>query len=123
LTASPLAASLPVLVTSRFLALLLVFSIWPATGEMIEHVVHWAEYGDTAHGAGDPHEGAPLGTDEHGCSGMFHLCSCHTGGQVATPQLATLTVALASNHREPVPAPTDGTGCEDPAPAIRPPIA
>src|SRR5688572_3511361 len=62
----------------RILALALVLAILPTTGEMLELVVHLARHGDVAHEVGDDHGSAPMGTDEHGCSGTFHLCPCHT---------------------------------------------
>lgn len=110
-------------VRSRFLALLLVLSIWPATGETLEYVVHWAQYGDTAHAAGDQHGRAPIGTGEHGCSGMFHLCSCHAASQVAMPSPVPMPPRLVPDGERDALASRERRGCEAPAPLIRPPIA
>ena len=48
----------------------------PGLAEAAENLWHFARVGHTAHAqdAGEDH--APDG-DEHGCSGTFHLCSCH----------------------------------------------
>ncbi len=88
--------------------------------EVAEMVVHWVEHGDLAHGE---HERSALGSDEHGCTGTFHLCGCHTAS-------ATLPAAQAQTSRPP-PAQRrkgffahldrDGVGAQ--APPIRPPIA
>jgi hypothetical protein len=109
-------------VRARFLALLLVLAIWPSTGETAEYVVHWIQYGDAAHAAGDAHEESPIGADEHGCSGMFHLCSCHAPSQGTLPRLAELAPHFPPADQRPLVTPTGGHGCEARAPLIRPPI-
>ncbi len=58
-----------------FIASLLILGMTP-TVELLENVVHLAFEGHTAHALPDlehEKEGA-----EHGCSGTFHICSCHT---------------------------------------------
>lgn len=106
---------------SRFLALLLVLAIVPATGEVIELAVHLAQHGDVAHDAGDTHDGAPLGADEHGCSGLFHMCGCHTApAMTPPPSVATAIVPPVRRIAVVPPAARDGRGA--PAPSFRPPI-
>ena len=57
------------------LALVLAYAMTPGAGELTENAVHLVMTGHTAHAAHqDGHE--PRG-DEHGCSGPFHVCSCH----------------------------------------------
>lgn len=107
---------------SRLLAFLLVLSILPVTGEVVELVVHWGQHGDVAHGDSDEHESAPLGSDEHGCSGLFHMCACHTA-QATTPQESVATSLVTTDRRVDVLAPPRHDGCDAPAPTIRPPIA
>ncbi len=107
---------------SRFLALLLVLAILPVTGEAIEFVVHWAEHGDVAHATSDDHESAPLGSDEHGCSGLFHMCACHNV-QATAPHQLVVTASVSTDTRVDASSPPQQDGRGAPAPSIRPPIA
>ena len=108
---------------SRLLAVLLVLAIWPALSETVETVVHVAEHGDLAHDPADHPGENPLGSDEHGCSGTFHLCSAgHVN--MAGPQAVAFTAT--AQPRLPAPgttAPLVESGSEAPMPPIRPPIA
>lgn len=102
----------------RVLAILLALSIFPATMEMIEAIVHLAEHGEVGH---DEHTAA-LGADEHGCTATFHLCGCHTANSVNTPLPESPTVVGSVAYmtcRDPV----DVVGLGATAPPIRPPIA
>ena len=60
----------------RLLVPLLVCALTPGFGEMVENLWHLALTGHSAHAVeqGADHEPS---NDEHGCSGTFHLCSCH----------------------------------------------
>lgn len=61
----------------RGLVFVLLLALAPGLGEVVENVVHLVVHGHLAHAEaqGDHHaERLP----EHGCSGTFHLCSCHT---------------------------------------------
>ncbi|MGN6106015.1 MAG: hypothetical protein ACTHU0_12985 [Kofleriaceae bacterium] len=107
---------------SRILALLLALSIVPSAMELVELVVHWAEHGDLAHAERDRHDTAPLGADEHGCSGTFHLCSCHTVNAVP-PALAPVVNRTDCDGRSTSTVALDRAGEGAPAPPIRPPIA
>lgn len=109
------------LVRARILALLLVLSIVPSTMELVEAVVHWAEHGDSAHGEG--HDSSALGgTDEHGCSGTFHICPCHTANVLAPSVVLDLNVYSFLDY-EACSAPASRGGLGATAPPIRPPIA
>ncbi len=108
------------LVRARILALLLVLSIVPSTMELVEAVVHWAEHGDSAHGEG--HDSSALGTDEHGCSGTFHLCPCHTANVMTPSVVVDVSVYSFLDHQACFePAYRVGLGAT--APPIRPPLA
>jgi hypothetical protein len=107
-------------VRARILALLLTLSIVPSTMELVEAVVHWAEHGDSAHG--DGHGSSALGTDEHGCSGTFHLCACHTASVVAPSVVLDLNVYSFLDH-EACFEPASRVGLGATAPPVRPPIA
>lgn len=57
-------------------ALILLWTFLPGTGEVVENVDHLVEHGHLAHSAAASHEHrGPF--SEHGCTGAFHLCSCH----------------------------------------------
>ena len=108
------------LLRSWVLALVVALSILP-TVEVTETVMHLIEHGDLAH---DEHDGrgVALGSDEHGCSGTFHLC-----GHVASMISPTLLVEVRAVQ---VPATASCTFPPDScmgrgamAPPIRPPIA
>ena len=105
----------------RILALALVLAILPTTGELLELVVHWAQHGDVAHQVGDDHGSAPLGTDEHGCSGTFHLCPCHTA-QATTPPSCDVAPPVTLARRIDALGPVPRLGLGAPAPSFRPPI-
>lgn len=106
----------------RFLALLLTVAMWPGLSELVELTVHAAEHGDVAHGDDDEHGSAPLGEDEHGCSGAFHVCPCH--GQIpmvtatSSAVIATVTAPATWVHR----SPSLHVGLGLAAPPTRPPI-
>jgi hypothetical protein len=69
-------------------ALTLLWIIVPGVVEATENLVHLARIGHLAHAeeSGDSHSDP---SPEHGCDGLFHLCSCHltlTGLPVALEQ-------------------------------------
>lgn len=84
-------------------------------------VVHWAEYGDLAHADQDRHGSSPIGTDEHGCSGTFHLCGCHTANLIAS--VVTDVRSFSSLDPGTCHEPVTHDGVDAMAPPIRPPIA
>ena len=121
LTEGRAGAIVELLVRARILALLLTLSIVPSTMELVEAVVHWVEHGDSAHG--DGHETSAFGgTDEHGCSGTFHLCPCHTANVLASAVVLDLNVYSFLDFEACV-APASRIGQGATAPPIRPPIA
>lgn len=108
---------------SRLIAVLLVLALWPALGETVELVAHVIAHGDLAHASADSHDEGPLGANEHGCGGTFHLCSAgHVN--VSSPPGVAVGVAVAPRVWSlPLSAPLGMRGCDVPAPPIRPPIA
>jgi hypothetical protein len=76
----------------RWLAFLLLLAVLP-TAELVEQGVHAVEH--VLHGeapAHSAHHDAEPG-DEHGCTGLIHLCQCHTTVAV-TPAIATVSRAI-----------------------------
>ncbi len=79
------------------MAVLLIYLMTPGSGELVSDVVHLVSSGHTPHAEehADHEDGAP----EHGCSGPFHVCSCHT-----TPHFVAQARSAA------VPHPSGGPG-------------
>ncbi len=61
--------------SARALVLVLLLAFVPGVGELMENAVHLAAEGHFAHAThdGDVHD---PGSDEHGCTGAIHTCSC-----------------------------------------------
>ena len=59
-----------------YVAVLMVYQMTPGAGELTENIVHLVTSGHTAHTLHDGHQ-EPT-SDEHGCSGPFHVCECHS---------------------------------------------
>lgn len=78
----------------RCLALLvLVLVALPLVVELVENGFHLLAHGDTAHFS-DSEGHQPL-SQEHGCGGTFHLCSCCRSLSGDTPALAALPAPAA----------------------------
>jgi hypothetical protein len=91
--------------------------------EVVEIAVHYAKYGDLADAIGDKHGTSPLGDDEHGCSGTFHVCNCHGGQSARSPdRIATMVPPPIPRHRANLPAVTSLHGLLPAIPELRPPI-
>lgn len=62
--------------SSKIVALLLAWTLMPGAFEVVESTAHLVTEGHLPHAshAADQHE--PSGP-EHGCTSVFHLCSCH----------------------------------------------
>lgn len=76
---------------------MVIYVMAPGAGELAENVIHFAAHGHSAHAVDDAdHE--PQG-DEHGCSGPFHFCQCHSSVSfVLADGLADLTVPDLQQH-------------------------
>lgn len=107
----------------RLLALLVMLSMFPSATELVELTAHVVRYGDLDLDHADEHDRgqAPLGADEHGCSGTYHLCSCHHGAPATMPSALALEVH-DSAQLFPSFEPPDRFGTVTEAPPIRPPI-
>ena len=69
-----------------YMAIIMIYLMTPGAGEFAENIVHLAINGHTAHALDDAaHQSEG---DEHGCSGPFHFCQCHT----STPFTITMQV-------------------------------
>ena len=70
-------------VRRKVLALLLVIGLTPSVAELIEWGVHLVRHGDFAHADSGSHS-QKTDSEEHGCSTLFHACSCHASS-LSTP--------------------------------------
>jgi hypothetical protein len=80
---------------TRLLVLGLVWLLTPGLAEATENLWHLATEGHSAHAPGAEDDHAPVG-DEHGCSGTFHVCSCHASpamSLIGTTSVQQLSVA------------------------------
>jgi hypothetical protein len=103
------------------LVITLLLSLLPSL-EAVELAVHLIEHGDLAHGRDDAHEKSAMGSDEHGCTGTFHLCGCHTVSAIAASDRRVLVIDdLSILIARFSPIERDGLGAT--APPIRPPIS
>lgn len=91
----------------KLVILVLLLAFTPGAAEAALDGLHWL-----AHGHG-PHSRAARGDDvaagrEHGCSGSFHLCSCHwsptfvvAGGGAIRQPLAPLSLTVRPTSASP----------------------
>lgn len=69
--------------------LLLVWIMVPGVIELTLDLTHIALWGHSPHDESEVHHEQGLG-DEHGCSGPFHACVCHSSSQmVVADELAS----------------------------------
>jgi hypothetical protein len=79
------------------IAVLMVYAMTPGALELTENAVHLVRHADTAHADGDHAEDSDR--DEHGCSGTYHACTCHSSPHFVDNSVAPRAAA-------PLPAPT-----------------
>ena len=60
----------------RFLALVVLLAVLP-TAEVGEQLVHFAEHALEGEAPDHPAHHDETSGDEHGCTGLMHLCACH----------------------------------------------
>jgi hypothetical protein len=103
----------------RLLALLVLLAVLP-TAELAEQAIHLVEHAlegeapdHSAH-----HDGAP--GDEHGCTGLVHLCTCHHA-QVTAAIAVTATPTLETLDRLAAEVPPPLSDLHSLEPAQRPP--
>jgi hypothetical protein len=104
----------------RILALLLLLAVLP-TVELTEQVAHVVEHAlhDQGGDAHDAHHSEPA--DEHGCTGLVHLCGLHA--QVTLGATGVLVRHLETRVALPVAAPRSLDDLTAREPVHRPPIA
>ncbi|MBT8451571.1 MAG: hypothetical protein KJO40_06365 [Deltaproteobacteria bacterium] len=99
----------------------MVYAMAPGASEIVENVFHLLAEGHAAHALADAdHE--PQG-EEHGCSGTFHMCHCHSSVTFLTGTAAP-EIEAASEHRQNARCDVDdlrAEGCR--ADMFRPPSA
>lgn len=78
------------------IACLVAYVMTPMAAEVTESVLHLLTEGHTAHSVADDahHPDEP----EHGCSGLFHLCPCHSAvvSAAVSPQQLAIDVTVAT---------------------------
>lgn len=104
-----------------YVAGILMYAMTLGSGEVVENALHLLSEGHAAHELADA-EHAPRGA-EHGCSGTFHLCHCHSStafvGDAETPE-----IEAAAEHRRLLSWELDDARAEGcPADMFRPPSA
>lgn len=85
---------LPHLAT-RCLVLVLTVMLIPGLVEGVENLWHLAEEGHAAHATSEGVDHDRSDDDEHGCTGTFHLCSCHHASSTLPIAPATLVLGHA----------------------------
>jgi hypothetical protein len=94
---------------TTWLPILMVVAMMPGLGELVDDAVHFLRTGHTEHsdvhfdGHGDAHPDGHHLDEEHGCSGAFHLCSCHQSptflGAPLLPDLRSAAVDVVRPSR------------------------
>src|SRR5690242_325375 len=74
----------------------MLYVMTPGSQELTSDVAHWLQNGHTAHAATHAERHSP--DPEHGCSGPFHVCSCHQASTFLplAPRVALAPPALVS---------------------------
>ena len=104
-----------------YIAGVMVYAMAPGTSEIVENVFHLLAEGHAAHELADA-DHAPQG-EEHGCSGTFHMCHCHSSTTFVSGAGAP-EVEAAAEHRQRLSWDVDDAraeGCR--ADMFRPPAA
>jgi hypothetical protein len=104
----------------RWIALLVLLAVLPTAelGEQLVHVVeHLIEHDPADHSA---HHDALHG-DEHGCTGLVHLCACHHV-QVTLGTVAVVTRSIEAARSMTIALPGSLVNLTSPEPEHRPPI-
>lgn len=106
----------------RWIALLVLFAVLP-TAELVEQVAHLVEHTLELEAADHSahHDDSEPG-DEHGCTGLVHLCACHHA-QVNLASSVTVTMRVGASPVPDTEAPSSLVDLTTREPAQRPPIA
>ncbi len=103
---------------------LMLWLMMPGAVALAQDGLHWLVEGHTVHDSAAGHEHNESGSDEHGCSGPYHFCGCHTSAPfVASSVLDPRTPATQPPKANQI----AGLGSPIPSlhldPLFRPPIA
>jgi hypothetical protein len=103
----------------RVIALFVLLAVLP-TVELVEQVEHFIHHVVAAELADHPahHDAAP---DEHGCTSLIHLCSCHHS-QATIAFTIVESRSIESIDTVSIVAPRSLVDLTSPEPAVRPPI-
>jgi len=104
-----------------YVAVLMVYVMTPSAGEITENVIHLLASGHTAYANDDEHHERT--GDEHGCSGTFHICPCHSTPLFALRVVRT-DVGAVLHAGERLPWASNDANAEGFVPGVfRPPVA
>jgi hypothetical protein len=114
-----------VYVARLLVVLALLWTVTPTAPEVTETAVHLLSHGDSqqSHGGGSDGGHDESGTDEHGCTPLFHLCGCHAPAPTATSGRVALHASLADVTSLELPPVAASLSRASEPPPIRPPIA
>ena len=105
----------------RLLALVLLFAVLP-TAELVEQAAHVVGHAFETEVADHTAHHDDTQSDEHGCTGLVHLCSCHQT-QVTQPPVLSTHVTEQQLASLPTVVPQGLADQRSLEPAQRPPIA
>ncbi|HVK84876.1 MAG TPA: hypothetical protein VM513_12245 [Kofleriaceae bacterium] len=105
----------------RLLALLLLFAVVP-TAELVEQTAHLVGHAFEAEAADHSAHHDDTQSDEHGCTGLVHLCACHQT-QVTQPPVISTYITAKQLASLPAVVPQGLADQHRAEPAQRPPIA
>ncbi len=105
----------PFFTMARFARLLLIgvllWSLLPGLGEVVENSIHFLRHGHLAHDPASPGESHAPVDPEHGCGATFRLCSCccaQPSEQPAREQSPSTGPLVESLPPSEVPQPSQG---------------
>lgn len=87
-------------VASRFLAILMLWTLLPVLAEIVENAFHLVQEGHFAHQTADGDKHDPAGP-EHGCSGVIHVCACSASSGFLTEEPARYVPVTAYSVIDP----------------------
>lgn len=105
----------------RAIALLVLFAVLP-TAEMTEQIIHLVEHVFHAEAPDHTAHHDESTSDEHGCTGLVHLCGCHHA-QVTESFAIVTSRAMETSEALVLDAPASLADLTSLEPAHRPPIA
>ena len=104
----------------RWLAFLLLLAVLP-TAELTEQLVHVIDHVVAVEAADHSAHHDDSQRDEHGCTGLVHLCACHHAQATAGVPYGVKNRVVAARSPD-LDAPISLISLTSPEPAQRPPI-